>query len=100
MIYLKQSLTIAAYEGARLANAQGATSADVEARCNAILTDRRVNGATVSISPAEVLSVAQGNSFSIECTAPCNVNAMVAPMFFSSKSLLGRAEFVKKYNGS
>ena len=100
MIYLKQSLTIASYEGARLANAKGTTSAQVEARCKAILTDRRVAGVAVNIAPSEVLNVPRGKSFAVECTAPCSENALVAPVFFSSKNLTGRAEFVKKYNGT
>ena len=100
MIYLKQSLTIAAYEGARLANAEGTTSTQVEARCNSILADRRVSGASVNITPTEVLTVNQGDYFSVECTAPCASNAIVTPIFFAAKTLSGRAEFMKKYNGS
>jgi hypothetical protein len=100
MIYLKQSLTIAAYEGARLANTLDATTADVETRCNQILSDRGVAGASVNVDPAEVLNVAQGTYFSVECSAPCSSNALVTPMFFSLKTLSGRAEFIKKYNGA
>lgn len=100
MIYLKQSLTIAAYEGARLANTQDATTADVESRCNQILNDRGVTGASVNVHPAEVLTVPQDTYFSVECTAPCDSNAVVTRMFFAVSTLSGRAEFLKKYNGS
>ncbi len=99
MIYLKQSLTIAAYEGARVANAEGSTDADVVTRCTSILTDRRVTSATITISPTGVETLAQGTSFSVACQAPCENNAVIAPVFFSQKTLSGRSEFTKKYNG-
>ena len=57
-IYLKESLTIAAYEGARYAVTRNATDATVMDRIEQILTDRGVTfgGATieeqVTISPA------------------------------------------------
>ena len=99
MIYLKQSLTIAAYEGARLANAEGSTEADVVARCDQILTDRRVKSPTVTVSPASIETIPEGTDFFVECSAPCASNVVVSSMFFGSKTLSGRAEFVKKYNG-
>ena len=48
MIFLKQSLAVAAYEGARTAIIPGATKAQVEAACNQILADRKVDGGTVT----------------------------------------------------
>ncbi len=41
MVFLKQSLAVAAYEGAHTAVKPGATSADVRAVCDNILRDRR-----------------------------------------------------------
>src|SRR4051812_34739366 len=53
-LFLKQSLTAAAYEGVRTAIAQAATTADVQAACNQILADRKIRNATVSINPSAI----------------------------------------------
>src|SRR5690242_414208 len=50
-LFLKQSLTAAAYEGVRTAIVQAATASDVQAACNQILADRKIKNATVKINP-------------------------------------------------
>src|ERR1700755_771469 len=52
-LFLKQSLTGAAYEGVRTAIEKGSTSATVQARCDQILADRRIQGAQVTMNPAD-----------------------------------------------
>src|SRR5262245_57067388 len=61
MIFLKQSLAVAAYEGARTAIIPGATKADVETACNQILADRDVAGATVTIKPTNIEALNPGD---------------------------------------
>lgn len=98
MIYLKQSLTIAAYEGGRTANAIGATTSDVTATCNQILSDRKTFGGTIVTDPAEISTVSPGGFFSVQCSAPATANSLVPPWFFDSgSSLSGKSEFIKKY---
>lgn len=47
MVFLKQSLSIAAYEGARVATKPGATKAQADARIQEVLTSRNVSSYTV-----------------------------------------------------
>ena len=98
MIYLKQSLTIAAYEGGRTANSIGASTSDVLTTCNQILSDRGITGHTVVTTPTEIATVNAGSFFVVECSAPTTANSLVPPWFFNPASnLSGRSEFIKKY---
>jgi Flp pilus assembly protein TadG len=97
MIYLKQSLTIAAYEGARTANIEGMSNDDVIATCTQILQDRRVNSATVTIDPADITTMNAGEIITVTCSAPCDPNAFINHKYFTGKSLSGCAKFVRKY---
>ena len=67
MIFVKQSLAVAAYEGARTALVHGATAAQVQTTCAQILKDRRINGATVSIKPADLSTAKPGDT---SCCTP------------------------------
>ena len=96
MIYLKQSLAIAAYEGARRANEPGATAASVTTDCEQIFSDRRIAGGTVSITPANLASVSPGDYYVVECIAPSNANSLMPPWFSVGQDMVGRAEFMKK----
>jgi Flp pilus assembly protein TadG len=97
MIYLKQSLSIAAYEGARTANVEGMTNDDVFAVCEQILNDRRVQSATVDIDPVDITAMIAGEVVTVACSAPCDANAFVFSKYFGGKSLSGTARFIKKY---
>lgn len=50
-IFLKQSLTIAAYEGARTATRAGGTAAQAQQRIEDVLTSRGISGQTITITP-------------------------------------------------
>lgn len=98
MIYLKQSVTIAAYEGARTGNALGATSSDVDSVCQQIFADRGISGATVQTTPSEISTASSGQYFSVSCSAPCAGNSLLPLWFYTENSLInGRAEFLKKF---
>lgn len=98
MIYMKQAATIAAYEGARTANAIGATTSDVEATCNQIFTDRGLSGAVIATTPSEVSLATPGSYIVVQCTIPNKGNSVLSASTFSSAHFVeGRAEFMKKY---
>ena len=96
MIFLKQSLTVAAYEGARTAVVPDAETADVITTCEQILADRHVSGATIDVTPA-VEDANIGEFMQITVTAPCNDNTILTGRFFRNKLLSGSAEFMKEY---
>ena len=56
-VFLKQSLTVAAYEGVRTALVEGATASNVQAACNQILADRKIEGGTITVSPSDIAAL-------------------------------------------
>ena len=95
MIYLKQSLEITAYEGARVALISGAQNNNVLAQCNQIIADRSIKNAAVSVSP-DIQSAAPGTIINVTVTAPCASNGLFSSMFFGNKALVGEVEMMKE----
>lgn len=97
MIFLKQSLTVAAYEGTRAALVPGATSADVRAVCNQILADRRVKGGSVTITPSDIAVLNPGEYVDVVVSAPCTGNTVVPNKFFGGKTLSATGSMMIEY---
>ncbi len=74
MIFLKQSLHIAAYEGARVAIDNRATNQRVEERCQQILDERRIRGATIDLEGLDIESLPRGSEITVRVEAPVNLN--------------------------
>jgi Flp pilus assembly protein TadG len=80
-IYLQQALTIAAYEGARVALVPGTDTSNVIAAGNRILEARNVIGAKISIEPNSFSSAAFGDPIRVEATAPAFQTGITASFF-------------------
>jgi len=90
-VFLKQSLTVAAYEGARTALVEGATANTVQAKCDQILSDRRIEGGTVTVQPSDIASLRPGDFIDVTVTAPCAANAVVPTSFYRGRTLSATA---------
>ncbi len=95
MIHLKQSLTIAAYEGARVALIPGSATENVAEQCRLILIGRGIQGATAAVTP-DVANAMPGTFVRVTVTAPCAANSPIAGRFFTSRTLTGRVEMMKE----
>lgn len=93
-LFLKQSLTVAAYEGVRAAIDKGATTASVQAACNQILSDRRIQGSKVILTPATISSLKPGDFIDVTVSAPCKSNSPVPTTFFRGKTLSAKASMM------
>ena len=82
MIFLNHSLSIAAYESARHAVAKQAVNTEIENRCNEILTDRGVLGATITLAPGDIATAVPGQQVTVTISAECAANAKVFPLWF------------------
>lgn len=98
MIFLQQSLEIAAYEGARTSIVPETDLLDVKGAANNLLTARKIRGATVTIVPADFQSVPYGSFIRVEVSAACNNNTVFPLSFYGSKNLKGVAEFMKEFD--
>jgi Flp pilus assembly protein TadG len=93
-IFLKQSLTVAAYEGVRTALVEGATASNVQAACDQVLSDRKIEGATVSVSPLDIAALNPGEYVDVTVTAPCNENSVVPANFYRGRTLSATASMM------
>lgn len=96
MIFLKQSLAVAAYEGAHTALSPEATDADVRRVCEGILADRRVNGGTIEILPGSLNNIREGEYLEVRVSAPTSPNAVLPAKFFRSQTLRSSATMMKE----
>ena len=83
MLFLKQSLTVCAYEGMRQAIDNDATSASVVERCNVILEERRIVGATITLTPNSLEGLSGGDDIAIRVEAPVRSNSVLQLRFFT-----------------
>lgn len=97
MIFLKQSLTIAAYEGSRQAIVQGATTDNVAASCTSILASRKVHDAVIQINPPNIETARPGDPVEVRVSAPSNSNSVMRGWFFTDKVLEAKVTMMKEY---
>ena len=96
MIFLQQSLTVAVYEGCRVALAPKAEAANAQYQVELILSDRGVKGAKVTVTPSSIQAAAAGTWIRVEATAPFSKNSLVGGWLFNSKNLIAAAEMMKE----
>ena len=82
MIFLNHSLSIAAYETARYAIPKQAANTEVDNRCNEILTDRGVVGATITFDPSDITTAEPGQHVTVTISTECAANAKILPLWF------------------
>jgi Flp pilus assembly protein TadG len=90
-LFLKQSLTAAAYEGVRTAITPAATTSNVQASCNQILADRKIKNAVVTIKPTAFANLKPGDYVAITVSAPCASNSLVPVTFYRGRTLTATA---------
>jgi Flp pilus assembly protein TadG len=93
-IFLKQSLTCAAYEGVRTAIEEGATTTRIQAAANQILADRKINGAKITLKPTSLSSLKPGDYIDITVSAPCASNSVVPTTFYRGRTLSATASMM------
>lgn len=96
MIYLDHSLTIASYEGVRVAINYDGTNAAVQARYDEVVTARHVHGASCTLSVADVANVPRGSPISFTVSAPCDENSLIPAWFYGGKTLSATTTMVKE----
>jgi Flp pilus assembly protein TadG len=100
MVFLKQSLSIAAYEGARVALSQNATASEVQQAAQQVLTERRVKGGTIVLQPANLTSVVPGQYLTVTVNAPAAGNNTIPIRFYRGRALAGSATMMKEFPSS
>lgn len=97
MIYLKQTLSVAAYEGIRAAVAPNSTTASVNAACNRILESRNVQNASVTISPGNYSNEPAETWLTVRVTAPGRDNSIIPGWFYDDHEIAAEATMMKEF---
>ncbi len=93
-IFLKQSLSVASYEGIREAAKDGGTLGTATARAEAILNSRGVNDFNVDFPNG--VDLARGQNIICEVTAPTQTNSPLAGQFIANRDLTARVVMLKE----
>ena len=97
LIYIKQSLTISAYEGARAAIVKGMIVSDINDRSNQVLADRRITNATILVSPNPPSTASYGTYITVRVQAPYAANSLVPGWLFGGVTLQSTVKMMKEY---
>jgi len=97
LIYVKQALTVSAYEGARAAIVKGMTQTDIEARCNQVLTDRKIKNTSILISPNPPSAATYGTYITVRVQTTYGSNAIIPGWFFGGVTLRSSVKMMKEY---
>jgi Flp pilus assembly protein TadG len=97
MIFLQQSLKIAAHEGVRAAVVPGSTATNVNNTTLTFLTQRNVNTATITITPSNYTSQPYGTILQVQVSAPCSANCIFPPLFYAGMTVTGTSIMMKEF---
>jgi TadE-like protein len=95
-IFLKQTLTAAAYEGIREAVDSRSTSADAISRAEAILLNRQVRGFSVRLSPSDTGATPRSQPVTIEVSAPISMNSPFIGRVVQDRIITVRSVMIKE----
>lgn len=96
MLFLRQALVQASYEGAKAAIKNDSDNATVTLIANQVADGRRLAGFSVETIPADVSSVAQGELVRVRTSAPVKSNSFISGTVFRQLNLDAEAVMVKE----
>ncbi|MCM2373499.1 TadE family protein [Aporhodopirellula aestuarii] len=96
MIFLKQTLHVAAYEATRVAIRDGRSNADGEQSARQILEARSVNGFDIRFPNGEAFDADRGAEIVAEISAPSAPNSPLIGQFISDRVLTARVVMIKQ----
>lgn len=81
-IFLRQAITVVAYETAQIASAYGGTEEEAKQRGMEILENYKIEEATITIYPPVDESLEPGTRIDVTVSAPSDSNSIGPPWFF------------------
>lgn len=95
MMFLKQSVAIAAYEGCRAALQPNATNQHALDAASSVLADRDIQGA--DIDPSNFENAKTGKDVTISITIPVAANSTLQGWMFSPPTITSSVTMMKEY---
>ena len=97
MIYLRQSIKIAAYECARLGIMPEVTPPDIQDQCDVILLGRNIANYQILNQPSDPATLQYGELFTVTVEAPAGQNALVGSWLYGDKTLSESVSIMMEY---
>jgi Flp pilus assembly protein TadG len=94
-IFLKQAVTVAAYESAQVVTRANGKKADAETRASQILAARSIDQSAIVFTPANPQSAARGALVTVSVTAPVSANSIGLDWFFDDQIVSTSVSMVK-----
>jgi hypothetical protein len=66
----------------------------VQAACNQILTDRKIQNSKITITPSNIAALNPGDYVDVTVSAPCDSNSMVPTTFYRGRTLAAKASMM------
>lgn len=96
MLFLRQALVQASYEGAKAAVNPESENASVVEIATLVAEGRRIEGFTIETVPADVSSAPQGTLVRVQTSAPVNSNSFISGTVFRNLTIDAEAVMVKE----
>lgn len=96
MIFLQQSLKIAAYESTRVALVPGADASNVQAAADGILNGRGVVDPIVTVTPSDFENSPYGTAIQVQIRVDCDKNSVMSPWFYQGRQLTTQVTMMKE----
>lgn len=87
VLYLRQSLTIAAYECARLGVIPGMTLETLEFQCDSIVNGRDIHNVKLTVEPPDLSGLHYGDPLTVTVEAKVDDNAILGTWFYRGRTL-------------
>ena len=97
MIYLRQSLKIAAYECARLAIVPGTNRQNLVDQCDLFLLSRNIDGYVFSCVPDDPTSLSYGDLFKVNLQIAAKDSSIVGTWFYRDKIFTESVTIMAEY---
>ncbi|WP_436716456.1 TadE family protein [Roseiconus lacunae] len=99
MLFLKESITIAAYEGARMGVGRDRTNGDVSTRVQQFLDERNIQytGNPCSFGSPDFTSADTLDNVTVTVTVPCDGNLLIPSALFAGMDLSASVTLRKEY---
>ena len=97
MLYLRQSLKIAAYECARLGIVPDVKAEDLQSQCDAILLGRGLNGYEFSCTPSNLSNLKYGEFLTTTASIPAQESTLLGSWFYQGKVFTESVTIMAEY---
>ncbi len=96
MIFLKQALTVATYESARVMIRPKDSQSLALSTAQSLLANRNINDETITFTPLDTDNQPRGTLLKITASAPCSSNSITPQWFFGGNTMSVTTTMVKE----